>query len=178
MSKKSNNVNIIIHVIGCILSICGCFYIHSNMNVLCFICFGVFVYMLIKTISNAPTSLLFMLIPLLSLAFVLAYFEKQQTQKEIDCYGSVVTIAIVEDVYNYKGIHKIVFHYKTISDLTLHMSSSCEQEIVSNMRINDTILIEYSKLSHDRFFIYNYFPSKEEISKYKNGVPYEPKKKQ
>ncbi len=176
--KNNKIIYVICYIIGMLLSILGCYYLSSFISAFAYISFGILGYRLIKTTSNmdkAP-AIFCNLFLICIMSLVLHYVDKKQKIKELDQYGSIITIAIIDNVYNYRGYSGIDCHYKTISDLTLSTSILCSENISKSKNVNDTILIRYSRLSHNKYFVYNYFPTHEEIQEFKKGKPYEPKK--
>ncbi|MBO7145356.1 MAG: hypothetical protein J6W13_11095 [Salinivirgaceae bacterium] len=177
MNNKKHLI-IIGYIVGIVLSIGGCIFLAAEIKLLCIIGFGIFLNQLLKSNTNidaAPSLFVTLfIIFIVSLAFV--FFSKKQIKKEFNEYGSVVTIAVIDNIYNYRLNHSIDFHYKTLSDITVRVNNICGEEISKAKSISDTILIRYSRLSHNKYKVFNYFPTHEEIQKYRNGVLYEPKK--
>ena len=175
---KKNIALIIGYVLGILISICGCFYISSELQLLCVVGFGICVNRILKLVTalDAAPSLFVTLFIILIVSLAFVFLNKKQIKKEFNEYGSVVTIAVIDNVYNYRLNHSIDCYYETISGITIHTNKICGKEITKSKHINDTILIRYSKLSHNKYKVFNYFPTREEIQEYKNGKSYEPKK--
>ena len=106
------------------------------------------------------------------------YLNKKQINEDFLIYGGWKTIGIIEKKTNYRGDNwRLDFHYISRTNIEVKKIDHCpNKEIYNMLNINDTILIVHSNKDVSDCKISKYFPTHEEILKYKKGVPYEPKK--
>lgn len=165
----------VIYVVGILLSICGCFIFRSEANVISFCCLAVFVHQLVKINfkNDSVPTLLISLIVICLFSFIISYIDNKRLNVELKTYGSIVTVGVVDKVFNYRGGPSFECRYTTHLNVTINKNVNCEKQINKKLHVKDTVLIRYSKYNTGNCKIYNYFPTHTEIERFKDGVPYE-----
>ena len=146
-----------------------------NVNLILYILFPAALYKVLKQkgIDNAffwAASSFIVLVP------ILLFFSSKRVSNEINQYGGTIITAIITDKQNlkYNNAH-IRGYYITTHGIKCGFWAN-NSEVYKLKTIGDTIAIVYSNKNVERYKIYKWFPTHEEIQKYKNGKLYEPKK--
>ncbi len=170
-----------LYVIGIIASIIGYHCFSSGIDLLCLVSFGIILHQMLKANTELGERSFFAALGLIIVFLLIEmYFDKKERRKDFLTYGGWKTIAIIDSKSNYKGDnYRLDIHYLSRTNILLRRVDHClYKEIYNALNIGDTILIVHSNKDVSDFIIKSYFPTHGEIQKYKNGVPYEPKKKQ
>ena len=105
------------------------------------------------------------------------YSTIKRTKWEIDKYGGTISYAIINDKYSSpRSSNNVCYYYVTDKGDWVNGHRKCSNSTYHKLKIGDTILLVTSNLNAHNHKIYKYFPTHEEIQKYKNGVLYEPEK--
>ena len=180
MQSKNKIINNCIYIAGIIGSIIG-FYssFPSGLMLLCLICYVLLMYKLIKVNTTFGGISFFWALGTMTILLIIeACLDKRRRTNDFMIYGGWRTIAIIDNKSSYKGDSKrLDFHYISRTKSTITGVCHCNtREMYDAINIGDTILIAHSNRIVSEYRIEKYFPSHEEIQKYKDGVPFEPKK--
>lgn len=147
----------------------------QNINLALYISFPIVLYKMLKL--NRVEAAFFWSASVYIICFpILIYYCNIRVCNEIDIYGGTITIAVITNknstVYNSSNIEG---RYTTQQNIECAFYEK-NSDVYNGRNVGDTILIVYSNKNVEWYKIYKWFPTHEEIQKYKDGIPFEPKK--
>lgn len=158
-----------------ILIVCGQIHLIILLK-LTFVVFPIILYKFLK-FNNSYHPFFHTMWIISALAWICYFSTVKRTKWEIDKYGGTISYAIIYDRYSsYQSSNNVCFYYFTDKGDWVHGHGKCSNSTYHKLKIGDTILVVTSNLNALNHEIYKYFPTHEEIQKYKNGVLYEPEK--
>lgn len=155
--------------IGVLASVAGLyFYSSSEVEFVCTTSFGLFLYSLLKELTRNKATSFFSTLGIIALiSFSLIFIDEKKQGEHFEEYGTILTTATIKNINNYKGNHSLECQYETVLGIYLNIDVQCAKEICRGKNIGDKILIRYSKITHNDYRVVDYYPTPQEIEKYR-----------